>query len=59
MTAALSSLKGWWQARREVRSAALPVRDRVDLSSARPVRLLAFDQALVVVVGVLDRKSVV
>ncbi len=55
----MSSLKGWWQARREARSAALPVRDRVDLSSARPVRLLAFDQALVVVVGVLVALGVV
>ncbi len=31
----------------------LPVRDQVDLGAARPVRLLAFDQALVAVVGVL------
>ena len=51
MTAALTALKGWWLARQG--TGALPVRDRVDLRGARPVRLLAFDQALVVVVAVL------
>jgi cell division protein FtsW len=32
---------------------ALPVRDRVDIAGARPVRLMGFDQPLVAVVGVL------
>jgi cell division protein FtsW len=59
MTAAMASLKGWWQTRREARGTALPVRDRVDLTAARPVRLLVFDQALVVVVGVLVALGVI
>jgi cell division protein FtsW len=52
MTAALDALKGWWSARREP-GATLPVRDRVDLAGARPTRITAFDQALVMVVGAL------
>jgi cell division protein FtsW len=48
----VAALKGWWTARRE-RVGTLPVRDRVDIAGARPARLLAFDQALVTVVGAL------
>jgi cell division protein FtsW len=59
MTAlSLSGLRQWWATRggddRPV--GALPVRDRLDpgsLGLAQPVRLLAFDQALVAVVGTL------
>jgi cell division protein FtsW len=47
-----ATVKGWWAARRDAEGgAALPVRDRVDL--ARPTRITAFDQALVMVVGAL------
>jgi cell division protein FtsW len=52
MTAALDALKDWWSARRKP-GATLPVRDRVDLAGARPTRITAFDQALVMVVGAL------
>jgi cell division protein FtsW len=53
MKRVIEALKQWWQARGLSRNDNLPVRDRVDLAGARPVRLLAFDQPLVVVVGVL------
>ena len=58
MNAALNSLKGWFAARREV-VGALPVRDRVDVAGARAVRLTAFDQTLVAVVGALIALGVV
>ena len=58
MNAALNSLKGWFAARREV-VGALPVRDRVDVDGDRAVRLTAFDQTLVAVVGALIALGVV
>ena len=56
MNAALGTIKGWFSAQR---SAALPVRDQVDVAGGRPVRLLAFDQSLVAVVGTLIALGVV
>ena len=53
MTLGLDALKGWWSTRREAAPGALPVRDRVDLAGARPTRITAFDQGLVLVVGAL------
>ena len=50
MNAAVSSLKNWFAERRPGR---LPVRDNIDVAGARPARLMAFDQALVAVVGAL------
>jgi cell division protein FtsW len=50
VNAALGAIKGWFGARR---GSALPVRDQVDVGGGRPVRLLAFDQTLVAVVGAL------
>jgi len=49
----VSAIKGWWAARQEQRVGSLPVRDSIDAGGARPARLLAFDQALVAVVGTL------
>ena len=48
----MQAAKGWRQGR-ERDGAALPVRDHINLAGARPVRLLAFDQALVSVLGAL------
>ncbi len=56
MNAALGAIKGWFGARR---GSALPVRDQVDVGGSRPVRLLAFDQSLVAVVGALVALGVV
>ncbi len=56
MNAALGAIKGWFGARR---SSALPVRDQVEVGGGRPVRLLAFDQTLVAVVGALVALGVV
>ena len=55
MNSPVAALKGWFAARREGAdaSASLPVRDRIDVAGARPVRILAFDQPLVAVVVVL------
>ena len=47
--AAVASIRDWWAARAD-RVGALPVRDGVDLSRARPARLAGFDQALLGVV---------
>ena len=58
MSAALIALKEWFAPRRDG-SAALPVRDRVDVAGARPVRILAFDQTLLAVVGALVALGVV
>ena len=58
----LGVLKGWWQARREAGDQRLPVRDLGDMGSGvwgKPVRLLAFDQPLLVVVGMLIALGVV
>jgi cell division protein FtsW len=56
LNAALGAIKGWLGARR---GSALPVRDQVDVGAGRPVRLLAFDQTLVAVVGALVALGVV
>jgi cell division protein FtsW len=56
VNAALGAIKGWFGARR---GSALPVRDQVDVGGGRPVRLLAFDQSLVAVVGALVALGVV
>lgn len=55
MNSPVAALKGWFAARREGAdaTATLPVRDRIDVAGARPVRILAFDQPLVAVVVVL------
>jgi cell division protein FtsW len=55
---AFGQLKTWFAARAE-RVGPLPVRDRVDVAGARPVRVLAFDQALLWVVGALMALGVV
>jgi cell division protein FtsW len=57
----LAAVKQWWPWRREAGEGAgmLPVRDRVDIGGSRPVRLSAFDQPLVAVVGVLVLLGVV
>jgi cell division protein FtsW len=52
MTAFVAALKGWFRKGPE-ENGPLPVRDRVDVAGTRPVRLMAFDQTLVAVVGVL------
>ncbi len=59
MIAALQSLRGWIAARRAGREGVLPVRDHVDVAGARPVRLLAFDQTLLAVVGTLVALGIV
>ena len=56
MNAALSALRGWFAPRR---AGALPVRDHVDVAGPRAVRLMAFDQSLVAVVGALIALGVV
>lgn len=59
IAATLSSFKGWFNRRKAEGDGPLPVRDRVDVAGARPVRLMAFDQALVAVVGTLIAIGVV
>ncbi len=59
MKRVVEAVQRWLQSRREGDNSTLPVRDRVDLAGARPVRLLGFDQALVVVVGALVALGVV
>ncbi len=57
----LDALKGWFGKKRD-RKDELPVRDHLELESgggARPVRLMAFDQALVAVVCTLVALGVV
>ncbi len=56
MNATLGAIKGWLGAGR---GSALPVRDQVDVGGGQPVRLLAFDQTLVAVVGALVALGVV
>jgi cell division protein FtsW len=58
LIAALGALKTWFGARR-TSAANLPVRDQVDIAGVRPVRLMAFDQTLVAVVGALILLGVV
>ncbi len=56
----LAALRAWWQARRDRAAPALPVRDRFAAGAdARAVRLKAFDQPLVAVVGALVAIGVV
>jgi cell division protein FtsW len=61
MAAVLSSIWGWMARRRErePRVGPLPVRDQFEAGGARPVRLMAFDQALVGVVLALVLLGVV
>ncbi len=63
IAATLATFKGWFgRGKAEANLAGmgpLPVRDRVNVAGARPVRLMAFDQALVAVVGVLIAIGVV
>jgi len=56
---AMAALKGWFAARREGGVGALPVRDRIHVGGDRPVRLMAFDQTMVAVVGALIALGVV
>ena len=58
MTVSVAALKGWFAQRRDA-VGALPVRDHVDVGGARAVRLMAFDQTLVAVVGALIALGVV
>ena len=58
ISSAANALKAWFPARRE-NGGALPVRDRVDVAGSRAVRLTAFDQTLVAVVGALIALGVV
>ncbi|MDP1899055.1 MAG: putative lipid II flippase FtsW [Rubrivivax sp.] len=58
MNAARAAVRNWFSARRES-AGALPVRDHIDVAGVRPVRLLAFDQTLVAVVGALVALGVV
>lgn len=53
-----SKLRGWFAPREEA-VGALPVRDRIHVGGDRPVRLMAFDQTLVAVVGALILLGVV
>jgi len=55
----MAALKGWFAARREGGVGALPVRDRIHVGGDRPVRLMAFDQTMVAVVGALIALGVV
>jgi cell division protein FtsW len=59
MTSPVAALKGWITARREGAAGGLPVRDRIDVAGARPVRISAFDQTLVAVVVALVLLGVV
>ena len=54
----VNALRSWFSGRAHGEG-ALPVRDQVDIGGARPVRLMAFDQNLVAVVGALAALGVV
>ncbi len=58
MSASFAAVKGWLAARRDA-VGALPVRDRIHVGGDRPVRLMAFDQTMVAVVGALIALGVV
>ena len=58
LASGLDTLKSWFGLQRDG-VGALPVRDRVDLGGTRAVRLLAFDQTLVAVIGALVALGVV
>ncbi len=56
MTLSLAALKAWWppgRGGRDLSGGGLPVRDQIDVGGERPVRLRAFDQPLVTVIGIL------
>jgi cell division protein FtsW len=53
-----SLIRDWWAARRGG-AGALPVRDRIHVAGEAPVRLMAFDQTLLAVVGALVALGVV
>jgi len=53
-----AALRNWFSGQGKP-DAPLPVRDQVDVGGARPVRLMAFDQTLVAVVGALIALGVV
>jgi cell division protein FtsW len=55
----LGLVKGWFGKNGSDRKGDIPVRDQVDIGGARPVRLMAFDQALVAVVVALVLLGVV
>ena len=61
MNARLAAVTQWWPWRRGARedTGPLPVRDNIEIGGSRPVRLSAFDQPLVAVVGVLVLLGVV
>jgi cell division protein FtsW len=59
VNAAVAAVKGWFAARRDGGGGALPVRDRIHVGGDRPVRLMAFDQTMVAVVGALIALGVV
>ena len=54
----VNALRSWFSGRAHGEG-VLPVRDQVDIGGARPVRLMAFDQNLVAVVGALAALGVV
>ena len=54
----LGAIKGWF-GNKDERGGELPVRAHVSVGGVRPVRLMAFDQALVAVVGTLIAIGVV
>jgi len=56
--ARFGAFKDWFATRRES-AGTLPVRDRIDVAGARPVRISAFDQPLVAVVVALMLLGVV
>jgi cell division protein FtsW len=58
VNAALASLRSRLFARRGS-AASLPVREHIDVAGDRPVQLMAFDQALVAVVGTLIALGIV
>ncbi len=58
LQALLVSFKGWRPGRGDS-TGPLPVRDHINVTGTRPVRLMAFDQALVAVVAVLVLLGVV
>ena len=58
LSSGLGAIKGWF-GKKDERGGELPVRAHVSVGGVRPVRLMAFDQALVVVVGTLIAIGVV
>ena len=58
LSSGLGAIKGWF-GKKDERGGELPVRAHVSVGGVRPVRLMAFDQALVAVVGTLIAIGVV